>query len=96
MTLLQAIRKALGSSDISGLGALGTPCQENDHRTPPSGEIHSVPGTVVDSQFGDTLPHSLHISGISGRQAFDSDLNARSCAEITQIVKPLCERLGLA
>jgi len=51
---------------------------------------------IDDSPIGDTLPHSLHISGISGSQALDSDLDARSCAEITQSIKPLCEHLSLA
>lgn len=96
MTLLEASCKALGNSDISDLGVLDSPCQENDHGTPPFGEIHPVPGTVVDSQLGDTLPNTFHISGIPGGQALDSDLDARSCAEITQVVKPACERLGLA
>ena len=58
--------------------------------------MHSVPGTVVDAQLGHALPHSFHISGISGSQALDPDLDARSCAEITQFVEPACERLGLA
>src|SRR5450759_1042627 len=96
MTILEVSCKALGNSDISGLGVLDSPCQENDHGTPPFGEMHSVPGTVVDAQFGDTLPHSLHISGISGGQALDSDLDARSCAKIAQSIKPLCEHLSLA
>jgi len=96
MTLLQAICKALGSSDISRLGALDASCQEHDHRTPPLGEIHSVPGTVVDPRLGDALPHSFHISGVPGSQTLDPDLDARSCAEITQFVEPAGERLGLA
>jgi hypothetical protein len=42
------------------------------------------------------LPNSFHISGISGSQALDSDLNSRSCMEVMQFVKPLSESLGFA
>jgi hypothetical protein len=51
---------------------------------------------IDDSPIGDPLPHTLHVSGVSGSQAFDSDLDAGSCAKITQAVKPACEGLGLA
>ncbi len=86
----------MGNFNIIGLGVLVASCQQNNHRTPPLSEINSIPRTVIDSQFRDALPYSLHISGISGGQALKSDLNSRSRPEVTKFVKPLSEGLGFA
>jgi hypothetical protein len=51
---------------------------------------------IDDAPVGNSIPHSFHISRISGSQALDPDLDAGSCAKITQFVEPACEGLGLA
>lgn len=96
MTPVHAVRQALGGLDIGCLGALDTACQENDHGTPPSGEVHPVPGPVVDAQLGDSPSDSFHIAGIAGSQALDPDLHPGSCPQIPQVVEPACEHRGRA
>jgi hypothetical protein len=86
----------LSNSYIISLGVFIAPCQQNNHCTPTLRKIHPVSRAVIDLQFRDTISNSFHISGISGSQALDSDLNSRSCPKVTQSVKPLSESLGFS
>jgi len=92
---LQVSGKALGQSNVMGLGALVTSRQQNDHGTRPLREIYAVAWTDVDPQFRDALANGLHISGISGSQPLDSRQDSRPSQDVIQFIKPLREGLGL-
>jgi hypothetical protein len=50
---------------------------------------------VIDAQFGDSLSHRPHITGIAGRESLYTDLHTGSRPQIAQVVEPLRERLSL-
>jgi len=67
--LLKIARQAQIGFYIRVLSTLVSSCEQNEHFTSNFFEVHSVTGTLVNPQFGNSLAYRLDISRVSGSKA---------------------------
>jgi len=85
-----------GRPNVFLLSALVATSQENDDIASLLLEIHSMPWPVIYPQFANTFANCFDIPGVSHRKALDPDLDARSCANVSQVIQPFGKDLRLS
>jgi hypothetical protein len=78
------------------LGALVTTGQEDNQLSPALFVIHPVTGTVIDSQFRNTLANGFDIARMSKGKMLDPCLDTRPRLKIAQAIEPASEDIRFA
>jgi hypothetical protein len=84
-----------GTRNVVLLRLLVAAAQQQDENTPALHVVHPIPGTDINTQFGDAFANRFHVAGVSVSQAANPDLNPRTRSKITEAVNPSCKFRGL-
>jgi hypothetical protein len=82
--------------DIAALRTLVAPAQQNHHQLAAPHEVDPISWTVIDAQFGDSLPDRLDVPEQSVAQARDPLRNPLNGVAIRQSGQPRPENGRLA
>ena len=81
--------------DISLLRVFGTTAQKEYDAIPTLAEIDPITGTIVDTQFANTITEGTAITEVSQAQTIQPDANTGSSFYIFQATEPFGKRRTL-